>query len=190
MGEVSVFERMSLPHVINLDKETISEEQVATLLADFDKAIDELVKEREREGVSITEDLTARFARCRELVVQIDTIKDEELEKKKLLVGETRELAQAGDEAAQVKLEELYKMLDKMDIHEEVSRFTSHLDAIEALLAADQADKGRRFDFMLQELMRETNTMTAKCSSYAISAMAVDMKVELEKAREQAQNIV
>ena len=81
-------------------------------------------------------------------------------------------------------------MLDKMDIHEEVSRFTSHLDAIEALLAADQADKGRRFDFMLQELMRETNTMTAKCSSYAISAMAVDMKVELEKAREQAQNIV
>ena len=81
-------------------------------------------------------------------------------------------------------------MLNKIDIHEEIVRFRSHLKVINKLLKSMQIEKGRRLDFMLQELARETNTITAKCSKFEIGSVAVDIKVELEKAREQVQNIV
>ena len=87
-------------------------------------------------------------------------------------------------------LAEKYGALDKMDVHEEIVRFRSHLDAVVSHMQSDTNEKGRKFDFILQELTREINTIMAKCSNYQISAYAVDVKVELEKAREQVQNIV
>ena len=105
-------------------------------------------------------------------------------------VDETLPKAQGGDEQAQAKLEDLYAMLNKIDVSEEITRFHSHLKAVQELLAADKLEKGKRFDFTIQELLRETNTTAAKCSSFAISSKAVDIKVALEKAREQVQNIL
>ena len=109
---------------------------------------------------------------------------------KKKQVEQVRIEVEQGDELAKIRLEELYRMLDKIDVHEEIVRFKSHLSAFEATVQDESVDKGRRLDFTLQELMRETNTITAKCSSSAIGSIAVDIKVELEKAREQTQNIV
>ena len=83
-----------------------------------------------------------------------------------------------------------YALLDKIDIHEEIVRFTTHLGVLEKEIRADKVEKGKRLDFTLQELAREINTITAKCSDATISTMAIDIKVELEKAREQSQNIV
>jgi uncharacterized protein (TIGR00255 family) len=77
-----------------------------------------------------------------------------------------------------------------MDIHEEIIRFASHIDSVKPLLDKAAFEKGKRLDFILQELLRETNTMMAKCPSYDISSSCIDIKVELEKAREQVQNIL
>jgi len=84
----------------------------------------------------------------------------------------------------------LFALLDKMDIHEEIVRFKSHLKSLHHQLDSAEIEKGKRLDFTLQELGREINTIAAKCSDATIGALAINVKVELEKAREQTQNIV
>ena len=84
----------------------------------------------------------------------------------------------------------LYAMLDKIDIHEEITRLTSHLEDLTTQLKSQDIEKGKRLDFILQELGREINTIAAKCSDSTISSHAINVKVEIEKMREQIQNIV
>ena len=81
-------------------------------------------------------------------------------------------------------------MLDKMDIHEEIIRFKSHVNDMHEQLLSKTPEQGKRLDFTLQELGREINTIAAKCSDATISKRAINAKVEIEKAREQVQNII
>ena len=71
-----------------------------------------------------------------------------------------------------------------------IEKQKSHLKNIAQMLDTPQVEKGKRIDFTLQELAREINTITAKCSDAQISRQAINVKVEIEKAREQTQNIV
>ena len=91
---------------------------------------------------------------------------------------------------AEMQKNALYAILDKIDVHEEIVRFKNHLKTLLASLESSDIEKGKRIDFILQELSREINTITAKCSDATISSHAINIKVELEKAREQTQNIV
>jgi uncharacterized protein (TIGR00255 family) len=77
-----------------------------------------------------------------------------------------------------------------MDVHEEIVRFKTHLDNLAKHLNADMPEHGKRIDFTLQELGREVNTIASKCASATISEHTINIKVEIEKAREQAQNIL
>ena len=80
--------------------------------------------------------------------------------------------------------------IEKIDINEETVRFNSHLINLAAQFETAETAKGKKIDFIIQELNREINTIAAKCSNIAISSLAIDIKSELEKAREQAQNII
>ena len=91
---------------------------------------------------------------------------------------------------AEAQKNTLYTTLDKIDIHEEIIRFKSHLHNLAQGITTDEVEKGKRLDFTLQELGREINTITAKCSDATISTHAINIKVEIEKIREQIQNIV
>ena len=84
----------------------------------------------------------------------------------------------------------IYNQLERMDIHEEIVRFKTHLDSLSAIIKADDIETGKKLDFTLQELFREINTIASKCNDSVISALSINTKVELEKSREQAQNIV
>lgn len=81
-------------------------------------------------------------------------------------------------------------MLDKINIHKETTRLTSHIDQLITNINSQEPEKGKRLDFTLQELGREINTIAAKCSDSTISTHAINVKVEIEKIREQIQNIV
>jgi uncharacterized protein (TIGR00255 family) len=81
-------------------------------------------------------------------------------------------------------------VLYKADIDEEVTRLSAHFVTGLALLDDKVNEKGRRFDFLIQEMNRETNTIMSKTSVIAIAQAAIDIKFELEKMREQIQNIV
>jgi uncharacterized protein (TIGR00255 family) len=84
--------------------------------------------------------------------------------------------------------QEVVIFADKCDITEEIVRTRSHLAQFKHYLSVDDA-VGRRLDFLLQEIHREINTMSAKASDSSISAKVVEIKAELEKLREQAQNV-
>ncbi|RQD62542.1 MAG: DUF1732 domain-containing protein, partial [Desulfonatronovibrio sp. MSAO_Bac4] len=85
-------------------------------------------------------------------------------------------------------LQELIIMTDRLDVSEEITRLKTHLKAMRQL--TDQhSEIGRKLDFMLQEAFREINTCANKCQNTDISRVAVDFKAELEKCREQAQNL-
>ena len=85
-------------------------------------------------------------------------------------------------------LQEAAIMAEKLDIAEELSRIESHIKQFRDILSSDTAI-GKKLDFLLQEIGREVNTLAYKSCDYAISQLVVDMKTELEKVREQVQNI-
>ena len=80
--------------------------------------------------------------------------------------------------------------IEKIDINEETVRFNSHLTNVAQQFETPDPIKGKKIDFIVQELNREINTIASKCSNITISSLAIDIKSELEKAREQAQNII
>ena len=84
----------------------------------------------------------------------------------------------------------LMSQFDKLDLNEEITRFTSHLNHFKNILESKEDSKGKELDFVLQEISREVNTIGSKTNSYLISNNVVFAKVELEEAKEQIQNIV
>jgi len=159
-------------------------------LAAIDQVSDQLVKSRATEGKVLQKDLEQRFVVCSKESAKVKVIFDKIIKLKKEEIKKTLVLQEKGDEQAKLKLDELYSTLNKIDIHEEIVRFNSHIKNIKKVVKESSAEKGKRVDFILQELLREANTMLAKCSNFDISAHVVNIKVELEKAREQTQNIV
>ncbi len=94
-----------------------------------------------------------------------------------------------GEEPERVRLEqELASWAERWDITEEMSRLRSHLDQVEVFLS-QAGPSGRPLDFLLQEMNREANTISAKASDALISHLIINLKAELEKVREQVQNV-
>ncbi len=84
--------------------------------------------------------------------------------------------------------QEIAILADRYDVTEEIARFDTHLEHLEQMLRQGGA-LGRKVDFLLQEINREANTLAAKCAEARVSALVVEAKSELEKLREQVQNI-
>ena len=189
-GDLALNEMIALPNIFATERANLPQEAIDAFLEGIDAVVEQVVAERTQEGANLQADLEGRFAQARQLIDSIDQAIQKILKRLKEELSVERQKAQDGDEEAKAMLAEKYGALDKMDVHEEIVRFRSHLDAVVSHMQSDTNEKGRKFDFILQELTREINTIMAKCSNYQISAYAVDVKVELEKAREQVQNIV
>lgn len=189
-GAISITDLMQLPNVFTSEKgslNAVDEEAIMNLIS---KAADNLTATRREEGRALERDLTSAFTTCEQKIGSIEILFEKLMDEKKEEIKLHLVPAQEGDQTAKDRLDELYATLNKIDIHEEVTRFKSHLANIKLFFSIDQIDKGKRLDFILQELLREVNTLMAKSSNFDISSMGIDIKVELEKAREQVQNII
>lgn len=189
-GTLTISDVLMLPDLFVTEKSPLHTEDENVILQYIDKVADALTAARMEEGKALSTDLERIFALCASKINEITTHFQRLMELKKDEVKQQVALSQNGDEKAKVELEELYAALNKIDIHEEITRFNSHLASVKSFLQTPQTEKGKRLDFTLQELLREINTIMAKCSNYDISSLGVDIKVELEKAREQIQNII
>jgi len=145
------------------------------------------------EGDALLADLSAR---CKSLARLIDEIASQadglrDAAQKRLHDRLERLLAGAEIAVDRPRLElELAMLVDKSDFTEELTRLRSHLDQLEGVLAAGSSEPvGRRLDFLLQEMVREANTLGAKAQDAAVSQLVVGIKVELERLREQVQNV-
>jgi uncharacterized protein (TIGR00255 family) len=152
-------------------------------------ALDELETMRVREGSYLRADLDARRARLGELFEQVAKAADEGMAGLQARLAErVRDLR--GDALADESAiaQEIAKFVGRSDITEEVVRFRGHLDHWRAL-AESQEPCGRKLDFLLQEMNREVNTAGSKAEGPAVSELIVSLKADLEKMREQVQNV-
>ena len=190
-GELTMMDIMTLPNVFVQQKSELSESEQEKFFVGLNELIDKLVKNREAEGLRLEKDLESRFESCGKKIVEIEKSFKLAVDAQKNLIDEQLKLTQNGDDLAKKQLEDLMVGLNKMDIQEEITRFNSHLKSVRNIFADKSVlEKGKHLDFILQELLREINTLMAKCPNFNISSLGVDVKVELEKAREQIQNIV
>lgn len=189
-GHITMGDLVRLP-IFSIEEreiDTTAEQQIMSAIKELIKA---LQKVRAQEGSSLKKDLEARQAAVAKEINAIEKAADTVMSDRKIaILKKLAELDLQEEEYTNMRRNALYHELDKIDVHEEIVRFKTHLGALDQILKADYPEKGRRIDFTLQELGREINTIAAKCSDATIGSMAINVKVELEKAREQAQNIV
>ncbi len=159
------------------------------------KALKELLAAREREGARLAQMLLDRTAQLRALAAQAVPLVPKLVEQQKARFMERWKEAMAltdGStlpEAAQDRaLLEATSFAIRIDVAEEITRLSSHLDEIDRLLA-NGGEVGKRLDFLIQELHREANTLGSKSTSLELTHVSVDMKVLIEQIREQVQNI-
>jgi uncharacterized protein (TIGR00255 family) len=167
----------------DFDKTSI-EKQALSL---FSAALDDLVAMREREGAELQGFIQQRIDSVREIVVSIRNKMPEILAKQNQNILDR--LADLQAELEPTRLEQEVSLLtQKADVEEELDRLGSHLKEVERVLSA-KGQKGRRLDFLMQELNREANTLSSKSIVVETTLNAVELKVLIEQMREQIQNV-
>ncbi len=189
---------LSIPGQIGVDtlagyKELLIEEEpqydIDALYAAFHEAVSNLEAMRIREGKMLTEEQRQRAESLKVINDKIKSLTPHLLEKNKEKFYERLGLILDVKEMDSMRvMQEAAIMVEKLDISEEVNRIGNHIKQFRETL--DEGNVvGRKLDFLLQEIGREVNTIAAKSSDYTISSLTVDMKIEIEKMREQVQNI-
>ena len=155
----------------------------------LEKAVDAFIAMRETEGRRLYDDVMSRAAVILELVGKIEARSPETVkEYRERLEAKLREVLSDTTIDEQRILTEAAIFADKVAVAEETVRLRSHFEQLKALLNAEEPS-GRKMDFLVQEMNRETNTIGSKASDSQIAYMVVDIKAEIEKILEQIQNI-
>lgn len=152
-------------------------------------ALDSLEEMRSSEGLALETDFRKRISCVRKAVETIKSQSQQLVENYRRKLRERISEVAEGIQVDEGRLEqEVVLFADRSDITEELVRIASHLEQFEKYLGLNDV-VGRRLDFLLQELNREVNTLAVKSSDATISKIVVEIKAELEKMREQAQNV-
>ena len=185
---VSALSRMS--DVFVVDKPKADEDQLkGDLLSVVDKALIAYDQMRITEGLALENDLRSRAATILELVAQVEELNPKTVsDYRRRLEEKMREVLENKSIDEGRILTEAAIFADKVAVDEETVRLRSHLVQMDEMLAGS-GGIGRKLDFLLQEMNREANTTGSKCSDVKVARIVVDIKAELEKIREQTQNI-
>ena len=178
------------PDILTVEKKEEDLEAVAAdLCAVLDLALEDFDRMREREGEKLAADILSRAAVIEDYTAQVEKRSPQTVaEYRARLEGKMQEVLSNVQLDESRILTEAAIFADKVAVDEETVRLRSHLEQLRGMLAQGGAT-GRKLDFLIQEFNRETNTIGSKCNDIEISRMVVDMKAEIEKIREQVQNI-
>lgn len=187
--DITASSLMKNPDIVTLSETEIDDETVRKVtLEAVAEAVSALVAMREREGAALAADLSEKLA---SIEASLEEVKKEA---PRAVAEYRRKLRARIDEAlGQLPLDEarlateVALFADKCAIDEEISRLGAHIAAMRALIAS-QGQVGRKLDFLVQEMNRETNTIGSKANDLAITERVLAMKNDIEKIREQAQN--
>ncbi|MFH1360749.1 MAG: YicC/YloC family endoribonuclease [Candidatus Omnitrophota bacterium] len=172
-GNLSLTEIIQLPGVVELKETAMEPEKLwPAIQQGVHKALQSVVTMRTSEGKSLGKDIRILL---KHMSLQIKRIQKR-----------AREIAQARKKV--LKEDELLSFLKSSDINEEISRLVHHIEEFKGLIQQDGA-VGKKLDFIAQEMQRETNTMGSKLPDRIVSKAVIALKTEIEKLREQAQNI-
>ncbi len=187
---LTVEQLATLPGVIMQEKSVDDLDEVGQLaeLA-LNRALDSLIAMRQTEGKSLADDILNRcqiiYLAAEQILRLLPDILAEQQQKMRKRIGEI--LNQVPVDENKLANEMAY-LADKTDVAEELTRLFSHIEQLKEALNSDDV-VGRRLDFLLQEMNREVNTIGSKTNSLKVSNIVIELKSELEKIREQVQNI-
>jgi uncharacterized protein (TIGR00255 family) len=169
----------------------ITDDEREALTALVREAFAQMVGMRAREGESLHADITARLASIRALQQQLSDHR-QEIRAETLASYQQRVQEIAGTAGVDVNqdriAQEVVIMVEKGDIAEELTRLAHHVDQIEKAIGRKEP-AGKKLDFLSQEMLREVNTMGSKSRSAALRTVVVELKTEVERVREQVQNV-
>jgi len=176
--------------IIVVKPETVDSEKVKPGFYEvLGKALDSYDQMRLKEGEALEADFNGRLKVLRSYTAEIEEFARQSVERR---AAKLREKIASMVEDIHLDesrvAQEVAILAEKADITEELVRLKSHCNQFEEFLSADDA-LGRRLDFLLQEMNREVNTLSVKASDASVSSIVVEMKAELEKIREQVQNV-
>jgi len=189
-GGVSAVELTRFPDVLQAEKREADAEQLcAAISAVLGAALEGFDEMRAREGEKLCRDISARLDAIERLTVMAEEISPRSVaEYRKKLEARMQEILQtAGVDEARI-LAEAAIFADRVSINEETVRLRSHIAQLREMLDSGEP-VGRKIDFLVQEFNREANTIGSKGNDAEMSRLVVDLKAEIEKIREQAQNI-
>ena len=188
--DISVSALSRLPEVFSVEKTEVDEQQLlGDLMLVVEKALEGYNAMRSTEGAALDADLRSRGQTILELVAQVETGNGQTvIDYRTRLENKLREvLSNTAIDESRI-LTEAAIFADKVAVDEETVRLRSHLQQMTQMLDSGGAI-GRKLDFLLQEMNREANTIGSKCTDVRLARIVVDIKAELEKIREQTQNI-
>ena len=188
--DISVNALSRLPDVFTVEKTEQDEDLLkAQLLEVVEEALAGYDKMRRTEGVALAEDLRAKASNVLKLVEFVETRSPKTVEEYRTRLAQKMQevLESTSIDEARI-LTEAAIFADKVAVDEETVRLRSHLSQLDSMLLSGEPI-GRKLDFLMQEINRETNTIGSKCSDLELARTVVEIKAELEKIREQIQNI-
>ena len=189
LSDIQVIEISKYPDVLNIknaqDDDKIKEEVIEVL----NDAIDNFISMRQAEGSKISEDLLKRLDYIQEKVTEISKLSTGLIEEYVVkLETRIKEILKDQEIDKQRLAQEVVIYADKCSVEEEITRLNSHILQFKNLLNSDEA-VGKKLDFIVQEMNRETNTIGSKANNLDITNRVIDLKTEIENIREQIQNI-
>lgn len=188
--EVTADQLARFPDVLTVTKadedlETVGDDLCRVL----DEALDAYNSMRAAEGQKLADDVGGRLDTIESLTAEVERRSPETVaEYRKKLTARMEEVLQTASVDPQRILTEAAIYADKIAVDEETVRLRSHVSQLREMLRSDEP-MGRKMDFLIQEVNRESNTIGSKCSDLAIAQVVVNLKAEVEKIREQVQNI-
>jgi len=192
-GELDINVLARIPGALQPARNGIDERVIAGLEQALDQALDELEKMREQEGEALKNELRDRVRKIEALVPVIESsaagLADAYRQRLQKRIGELLNRAGQIVEVDPVRLaQEVAYLADRSDVSEEMVRLRSHLSQFQEALDAP-GEAGKMLDFLLQELNREANTTLSKSTDLVIKEAGLAIKAEVEKLREQVQNV-
>ncbi|MBR5817544.1 MAG: YicC family protein [Clostridia bacterium] len=188
--DIAVSAITKLPDVVGTRSEERDEEKMSSLLSEvMREALSAYNNMREVEGEKLYADLTSKLDRIEEIRAEISRLSPESVKAYEARLRSRIEelLGNTTIEESRI-LTEVAIFADKVAVDEEITRLGSHISQFRSIMRGN-APAGRKLDFLTQELNREVNTIGSKCSEIEITRLVVEAKSEIEKIREQIQNI-
>ena len=174
-NDMSLMSLMRFPDILSVEKAEADQDKIrAGLVALTQQALADYDQMREREGAKLRADVEEKLARIESLVTNVEAA--------------APETAAAYEARLRQKLEAVLAAADHVAVDEETVRLRSHIAQLRQMLESG-SPVGRKADFLIQEFNREANTIGSKCQNADIAKVVVDLKSEIEKIREQIQNI-
>lgn len=189
-GNLRLEHLLSLPDIIQYNDSSYDEEALENHLFEYlDKALDQLIEMRQREGTNLSVDLEKRISSIESLLNEIERLEPTRICDWKEKFQERLKPLMHNLELDPIRLiQEASVVADRLDITEELIRFRSHNQLFINGLRAS-GSQGKKLGFILQEMSREANTLGTKCQCAEITTLAIQLKDEVETIREQVMNI-